>query len=434
MASVNKGTMLKTNEGGKASKISKKEELSKLTMTCMLWENTFYVDGVSIATRIHDLAQEVGEATAREVMLKAKLQQKLRHAPLWIAVAMAEKGWLKKQDVETICTRADDMTELLALYWKDGKRPVPKQMLKGLGLAFKNFNEYTLAKYDRDGVVKLRDVLRIARPKPDDTTMSELWKKVIDRTLDTPDTWEVALSAGKNKKETFERLIAEKKIGDLAFIRNLRKMTEVGVTPSIIKESFITRKWSWILPFQFVTAARYNPQFEPELEEVMLKCLSGMEKIQGDVVLLVDTSGSMSDAISGKSEATRLDVGAGLAILLREVCNSISVYSFRDVPRLVPARRGFALRDAIGTAGGGTHMWRAIRETPACNIKVVITDEETSDSGSYADAKADLLVIINVASTSNGVGYGNKVLHINGWSENVVSFLQEYLKSISTEK
>jgi len=63
-------------------------------------------------------------------------------------------------------------------------------------------------------------------------------------------------------------------------------------------------------------------------------------------------------------------------------------------------------------------------------VKIVITDEETRDNGSYADANADLLVIINVASTSNGVGYGNKVLHINGWSENVVSFLQEYLKGV----
>ena len=33
----------------------------------------------------------------------------------------------------------------------------------------------------------------------------------------------------------------------------------------------------------------------------------------------MDTSGSMSDALSAKSETTRLDVGAGLAILLREV-------------------------------------------------------------------------------------------------------------------
>ena len=427
MASVNKAPMLKTHEGGRASKISKKEELLKLTMTCMLWEDTFYVDGVSVAERIRNLVHEVGGVVSREVMNKAKHEQKLRHAPLWIAVAMAEKGWLLDIDVVSICTRADDMTELLALYWKDGKRPVPKQMLKGLGKAFKNFNEYSLAKYDRNGSVKLRDVLRIARPKPDDVDQASLWGRVVKRTLKTPDTWEVELSSGKDKGETFTRLLAEKKLGDLAFIRNLRNMG--GVAKELIRSSFAERKWARILPFQFVTAARYNPQFEPELETAMLKCLEELPHISEDVVLLVDTSGSMSGTLSYKSETTRIDVASGLAILLRELCNSISVYGFNYHSTLVPARRGFALRDAIGNASGGTHMWTAIRETPACDIKIVITDEQTMDSGSYADARADLLVIINVASTDRGVGYGNKVLHINGWSENIVSFLQEYLKN-----
>jgi hypothetical protein len=422
--------MLKTHEGGKASRISNKEELSKLVMSCMLWENTFYVDGVSIAKRIHDLAVSLDEQTVREIMLKAKFEQKLRHAPLWLAIAMAEKKWLKRNDVVAICTRADDMTELLALYWADGKKPVAKQLLHGLGDTFLKFNEYALAKYDRDGAVKLRDVLRLARPKPDTTERSSLWKRVIDRSLTTPDTWETALSAGKDKKETFERLINEDKLGDLAFVRNLRKMTEVEVSSDVIIDSFRKRKWSWILPFQFVTSARYNPKYEQYIEEAMLKCLAEMSRITEDVVLLVDTSGSMSDALSAKSETTRLDVGAGLAILLREVCERISIYKFDSDSSLVPARRGFALRDAIGKPYGCTEMWGAIRDTPSCKVKIVITDEETRDNGSYADANADLLVIINVASTSNGVGYGNKVLHINGWSENVVSFLQEYLKGV----
>ena len=79
-------------------------------------------------------------------------------------------------------------------------------------------------------------------------------------------------------------------------------------------------------------------------------------------------------------------------------------------------------------------MWRAIRDTPSCKVKIVITDEETRDNGSYADANADLLVIINVASTSNGVGYGNKVLHINGWSENVVfSFPSGIFEGVLTD-
>jgi hypothetical protein len=48
---------------------------------------------------------------------------------------------------------------------------LPAQMRKGLARAFGKFDEYQLAKYDRDGVVKLRDVLRLARPKP-----KELWR------------------------------------------------------------------------------------------------------------------------------------------------------------------------------------------------------------------------------------------------------------------
>jgi hypothetical protein len=60
---------------------------------------------------------------------------------------------------------------------------------------------------------------------------------------------------------------------------------------------------------------------------------------------------------------------------------------------------------------------------------VVITDEQTEDSGSFHDSNADLLVIINVASNQNGVGYGKGVLHIDGWSDNVIAYLREYIKT-----
>ena len=57
--------------------------------------------------------------------------------------------------------------------------------------------------------MKLRDVLRLARPKPKDEAQSALWKRVKDRALAPPDTWEVALSGGADKKQAFERLIRE---------------------------------------------------------------------------------------------------------------------------------------------------------------------------------------------------------------------------------
>jgi len=52
--------------------------------------------------------------------------------------------------------------------------------------------------------------------------------------LATPDTWEVALSAGASvdKREAWERLLAENKLGAQALLRNLRNMAEPGWTSS----------------------------------------------------------------------------------------------------------------------------------------------------------------------------------------------------------
>ena len=96
------------------------------------------------------------------------------------------------------------------------------------------FDAYQLAKYDRDGPVRIRDVLFLVHAKPKDAAQEKVWKELVDGTLAAPDTWEVALSAGKDKRETFERLIAENKLGGLALLRNLRLMQNAGVPRATI--------------------------------------------------------------------------------------------------------------------------------------------------------------------------------------------------------
>jgi 60 kDa SS-A/Ro ribonucleoprotein len=64
MASVNKKVSHeceRTHEGAVASRVSNLEQLKRSTMACMLWENTFYENGVDIAERIKDLIYKVGE-------------------------------------------------------------------------------------------------------------------------------------------------------------------------------------------------------------------------------------------------------------------------------------------------------------------------------------------------------------------------------------
>ena len=427
MGSVNRPSAgLKTQEGGAAVKVSPINTLRRAVLCCMLWEDTYYKTATEIVKMIRENAMKVSAEDLRVVMFDAKFNSKLRHTPLFLVCIQAERRELKAATVAQFCTRPDDMTELLSLWWKDGKRPIPSQMRKGLALAFKKFDAYQLQKYNRDKAVKLRDVLMLVRPKPDNEEQSKLWKSLLEKTLAPANTWETKLSGGADAKQTFETLITEKKLGSLAFLRNLRNIVQADVPAAVIRKGFETLNFQKILPFQFIAAARHNPNLEPLIEKRMLEALRGMFDIAGDNVLLVDVSGSMDSKLSDKSELRRLDAACGLAILLRAACVNIRVFTFSDGIVEVPARGGFALRDAICASQpmGGTRLGLAVKYVND-NVKpdrlFVLTDEQSADA---VPSPLGTGYMINVASEACSVGFGrwNRVF---GWSENVVSFIVE---------
>jgi 60 kDa SS-A/Ro ribonucleoprotein len=173
-------------------------------------------------------------------------------------------------------------------------------------------------------------------------------------------------------------------MGALALLRNLRNMMEAGIDDSLIREAIGALKPERVLPFRFIAAARYAPRFEPELEEAMLRSLESQEKMRGHTALLVDVSGSMNDHISAKSDLRRLDAACGLAMLCREVCESVGVYTFSNQVVECPPRRGFALRDAIDKSQphGGTLLGQAVgalNQQRKYDRLIVITDEQSHD-------------------------------------------------------
>lgn len=417
----------KTHEGAPAVPINAEKELRRSVMACLLWENTFYESGVEIAQRIASLVPTVGVDKCYQIAVEARNRQKLRHAPLWIARAMAR---LKNNGLSTllpqIIQRADELTEFVAMYWKDKKQPLSAQVKRGLATAFTRFDAYQLAKYNRDEAVKLRDVLFLSHAKPLNNEMAAMWKQLIDGTLPVPDTWEVALSTGKDKKETWVRLMAEGKLGALALLRNLRNMQEVGVPDLNIVDALGKAKVDKVLPFRFISAARYAPKYEPALEAAMFRCLEGKPKLKGKTILLVDVSGSMDSPISDRSEVTGMDAACGVGMILRELCDEVEIHSFSDFNRLIPPRRGFALRDAIVNSmpHGGTNLGAAVnRMNGITNDRlIVITDEQAHDT---VGAPAGKGYMVNVRTYKNGVGYG-KWVHIDGFSEAVVDYIREY--------
>ena len=193
---------------------------------------------MAIAGRIRELVPKVAAEKVAALAVEAREKMKLRHAPLLLVREMARLATHRQLVAETllrVIQRADELSEFVALYWSDGKQPLSAQVKKGLAAAFTKFDEYALAKYDRASPVKLRDVLFLCHAKPVDAAQAELWKRLVAGELATPDTWEVALSAGADKREAWERLLAENKLGALALLRNLRNMAEAKVDEELVR-------------------------------------------------------------------------------------------------------------------------------------------------------------------------------------------------------
>lgn len=450
MSSLNKVKQVKVanHVGTMVNQISIEKQLTRMTLAHMLWEDNFYIDGVSSANVVSDLVSKAKPQFVADLAVKARTDFKLRHIPLLLVRELARKGSLKAETVNAVIQRPDEMSELLSIYWKEGKTSLSNQMKKGLATAFGKFNEYSLAKWDKNSAsISMRDVMFLTRPKPANDEQANLFTRVANKQLVTPDTWETQLSGGAEKGATFSRLMRENKLGALAFLRNLRNMVQSNVPEAEIREYAKTLDVSKVLPFRFIAAAKVVPQLEDMLETMMIRACEGMKKLPGRTVLVVDTSGSMGQAISAKSDLNRMQAAAAMAILAREICEEVVIYatagcdsSRTHATMVIPPRRGFALSDyitgsevraKIGVGGIfllGCMDFIANKEAGNKVDRVIVfTDEQDTGGRGFEPGKAKILgkdnYILNVGAYQNGINSG-KWETVTGFSESVFSYMQ----------
>lgn len=433
----------RTHEGAPSVRVAPIDALRRSVLSYLLWEDNFYENGVSIADRIAKLVDQCDKHDVLQLAIQARNDMHLRHVPLMLIRTLLQSlnedklyaGDEVGNTLVEIIQRPDEMGEFLTLYWGNSDRQaskhrsLPKQVKRGLGMAFRKFDEYQLAKYNRPDGIKLKDVLFMVHAKPKDNAQAEMWKRLVDGKLSTPDTWEVALSGGANKCETFVRLLTENKLGYMALLRNLRNMFDAGV-PRTLVEHALKRgaEKSKALPFRFIAAARAVPAWEQMLDEAMQLSMGGMERMSGRNIVLVDVSGSMRDKLSSKSDITRQDAANALAALIRGICDDAIVYSFSDNAKLVPARTGMALMDAINASQrhNGTYLGQAIQQIHQRELTydriIVITDEQSADAIGSPQGRGKGY-IVNVAPYQNGIQNGTWT-RINGFSEAVLRYIQ----------
>lgn len=463
----------RTHGGAVTFTLTPIEELRRTVLSCMLWEGEHYESGDSIASRIKALVPACNPAEVAALAVEARNAQHLRHVPLLLVreLCRSVRGRLVGDTLAAVIQRPDEITEFLSIYWKDGKCPISKQVKLGLARAFRKFDEYQFAKHEHaDAAIKLRDVLFLVHGKPKTigghfrtkhqrqladskndffgTADENLYHAIVDRALKTPETWEVKMSATEGDKvegrAAFETMLKEGKLGYMALLRNLRKMTVLGVDRGLIEQAIKARKGaSKVLPFRFISAAREAPQFEALLDTAMVQGLAEAPKLKGLTLILLDVSGSMCSLVGSKSTIDRLDAGAALCAILREQCEDVVVYatagndhSRTHATALVRACHGMGLIDAFRkayrTLGGGGIFLKPVMDFIGKYEKydriVVVTDEQdccvdAAQSPKLAEPGCAKAYLINVASYKNGIGYG-KWTHIDGFSEATIDFIR----------
>lgn len=331
-----------------------------------------------------------------------------------------------RQIVNSVLQRADEPGEAMA-YWEKTRPPIenkdgtftrvlmPKAIKRGIADgAERLYTEFSFMKYDSDrSAVRFGDVIQMVRPNPSQGWKSDLFRHAIEkrhgwdvepaeslnmiraqkelrrRFEDAPRiilqqdnlraagmTWEDVLSLGGSKLDKAEMWKAIlPNLGIMALIRNIRNLDEAGVSDEDVAPAIarlmdpeqIAR--SRQLPYRFYTAYKNAPSLRwgHALEVALGLSLKNIPELGGRTLILCDTSQSMTQRLSDKSQMTYQEYAGlfGVALGLR---NEADVYMWADRPLYFPMAKGSSVLKNLehymsqnGKVGYGTDLAAAIR-------------------------------------------------------------------------
>lgn len=452
MAKFNQTVSNKTvnREGHVAYKMAPKSKLITQVLTSFFNESKFYGDNSAEMCETIKEVIKVDPGFVSNLAVFARRVFNMRSVSHVLTCFLANTPEGKKyvrRTVSGVTLRADDLTEIMAFYLSTFGKPVPNSLRRAIRATLPKFDAYALAKYKGEkNSVKMRDLFRMCRPKPENPDQEKLWKQVVEGTLPTPYTWESELSAKGNTKETWEELIASGKVGYMALLRNLRNI--VNADPSNLDDVLNkisdpeAVKHSKQLPFRFLSAyknAGGGKKVLDALEKAVERACDNVQRLPGRTAIVVDVSGSMSSSVSSKSDVRCCEIGMMLGLIANRVCDDSVFYTFDGTARRkqVPSTGILYATTHEASAGGWTDMEapfaKMIDDNVKCDRIIIISDNECNCGKTTIQRSLDAyrkysgcdawVHAIDLMGYGTQQFAGPKVNIIAGWSEKVFDFI-----------
>lgn len=314
---------------GQAHTMSSKLEFASALLATFTTD-TFYASAGDQVTRIAELTRKLEDPLfAAKAAVYTRKQNGLRSVSHIVAGELSRrvdvKGapWLRSF-YRKVVQRPDDITETLAYLKANGNaelRKLSNAMKRGFGEALGSFDAYQLAKYlrsDRDP--NLIDAVNLIHPKSTPALAALMTGSATADRLKPAETWETKLTqagqvAAKEglsdqekadlKGQAWGELLAHRKLGYLACLRNLRNIAEQAPEVLALALDFLTEdrqvEKSMVLPFQIYTAAvalantkADTSPVKKALDKAMELSLRNVPAFEGETLIAVDVSGSMN--------------------------------------------------------------------------------------------------------------------------------------------
>lgn len=469
-----------TFEGAPGHARDAKSELFLLAVTNMVGEKTFYENSDTRDDRylklIHLVAREDASWLAR-FLPWLRNTANMRSASVVGAVEAAKEmahlggpGAARftstaRQLVANSLIRADEPGEALAYYINTYGRKIPRPITRGIadaacrlytqrnslkydtdskGWRFGNVIEYVAAHADTlNNTVLFKYLVSKAHHRdnleiPDELTMLVANKALRRAAQSTPQvllnstrlhlagmTWEDVLSlAGSrvDKAQLWEAMIPN--MGYMALLRNLRNFDQARISSKAVDavtfklEDADEVRRSRQLPLRFLSAYRsvVSSNWARPLERALETSLTNVPSFTGRTLILIDTSPSMVDKMSAKSDLLRRDAAVTFGLALAKRCDDPTVVSFGTRSMVYPMTAGESLLRAIArwdlggfnSTGGGTETGAAVKTHFKGHDRVVILTDEQATVGGWG-WRGDVLAPVpsaTMAVTFNLAGYG----------------------------
>lgn len=438
-------------EGGLAFELDPRTRLYTRVASALMAEKKFYETAQAADAALLADVQAVAQTDPEFVLRLAAYARQVLHLRSVSTVLLVEaaaipacKPFVRAWTPE-IVRRADEPAEAIA-YWvkrhgaigaggpQGGEHAFPNCLAKGLADALRRYDEYQFAKYDREGSVKLRDVLRIVRPKPTTPTQAALYRYLVRGDIDAELLPKLAAKAALLRKEAFDSEARElaatahatwevlvSKFGRsaevwnalhlpfMAGIRNLANLMRNGADEALdrviamLKDPNHVRR-SKQLPFRFLSAYRAIDAVRGDVDEWRpTEALDGLEEciashprraavleaivsalessvanlphLGGVTFVTADNSASMTQPISDRSTVRHIDIANLLAAIAHHMSDEAICSVFGETHRVVPVIRKDSIvtnmRRLAGTdVGHSTNAYLAVRHLRETKTRV----------------------------------------------------------------